>query len=115
LLRYNSNEHVTIKSARQLSLKIPISGDAEPVVARELKVAKIDWNKQMLIVISGGKQPTSGYSVELKSLRMKDGKLAISWKLNKRAPGTGEAFTSYPCLAILVDRFEGELVFDPEK
>lgn len=109
------SKHVTIKSARELNFMIPTNGDPEPAITQQLKVAKIDWKKQMIIVISGGQQSTSGYSVQLKSLRLKDGKLAISWKLHKPAPGTGKEVTSYPSLGLLVDRFEGELVFDQEK
>jgi hypothetical protein len=68
----------------------------------------------MVVVISGGQQRTGGYSVEAKSLEVKDGKFIVRWKLN--APGPGSIVTqaiTYPTLTILVDRFEGDVVFDP--
>jgi hypothetical protein len=81
-------------------------------LAKKLKVDAIDWKKQMVIVIAGGQQRTGGYSVEAKSLEVKDGKLIVHWKLN--APdGIATQVISYPALTILVDRFEGDVVFDP--
>lgn len=81
-------------------------------LAKNLKVDAIDWKKQMVIVISGGSQRTGGYSVEAKSLEVKDGKLTVHWKLNVPTGIVTQAFT-HPTQTILVDRFEGDVVFDP--
>jgi PrcB C-terminal len=81
-------------------------------LAKRLKVDAIDWKKQMVIVISGGEQRTGGFSVEAKSLEVKDGKLIVHWKLN-RPEGFTTQVISHPALTILVDRFEGDVVFDP--
>ena len=81
-------------------------------LAKRLKVVSIDWKKQMVITISGGSRPTGGYSVEAKSLEVKDGKLIVHWKLNVPTGIVTQAFT-HPMLTILVDRFEGDVVFDP--
>jgi hypothetical protein len=51
----------------------------------------------MMIVIYGGKQPTGGYSVDVKSLEAIDKKLIVHWKLN--SPGPGDIVTqaiTYP-------------------
>jgi PrcB C-terminal len=81
-------------------------------LAKRLKVDGIDWKKQMVIVISGGQQRTGGYSVEAKSLEVKDKKLVVHWKLNV-PDGIVTQVISHPALTILVDRFEGDVVFDP--
>jgi hypothetical protein len=83
-------------------------------LAKKLKVESIDWKKHMVVVVSGGRQPTGGYSVEVKDLEIKDGKLIVHWKLNAPAPGSfvTQVITT-PTLTILVDRFEGDVVFDP--
>jgi hypothetical protein len=83
-------------------------------VAKLLKVEKIDWDKQMVILISGGTQRTGGYSVELKGLKVQGETLTVQWKLNTPRPGqpVTQAFTN-PGLAVLVERFDGEVRFDP--
>jgi hypothetical protein len=106
---------VVIRSAEQLAKLTNSDADkATAQAAKMLKVDGIDWSKRMIIVISGGTQRTGGYSVEAKSLDVKDGKLVVSWKLNTPAPGSivTQALTN-PAQSILVDRFEGDVVFDP--
>lgn len=105
-----------IKSAEQLAkLQNSEADKASANLAKMFKVEAIDWKKQMVIVISGGSQPTGGYSVEAKSLEVKDGKLIVHWKLNTPAPDSivTQAFTN-PTLTILVDRFDGDVVFEPK-
>ncbi|MBI2809109.1 MAG: protease complex subunit PrcB family protein [Planctomycetes bacterium] len=107
---------VVIRTAAQLAkLRGADADKASADVARLLKVQSIDWKKQMLIVIAGGVQRTGGYSVEAKSLEVKAGKLIVHWKLKTPAPGAfvTQALTN-PALTILVDRFEGDVVFDPK-
>jgi len=107
---------VIIKSAEQLGKLTNTDADkATANAAKMLKVDSIDWTKQMIIVISGGTQRTGGYSVEAKSLEKKDGKLIVNWKLNSPPPGSfvTQALTN-PALSILVDRFEGDVVFEPK-
>ncbi len=83
-------------------------------VARALKVDKIDFSKQMLIVISGGSRPTGGYGVIFKSTEVKDKTLVVHWQL--KSPGKGDFVTqafTHPMLVVLTDRFVGEVTFDP--
>ena len=105
-----------IKSAEELGKLQKTEADkASADLAKALKVESIDWKKQMVIVISGGQRPTGGYSVEVKSLEVKDGKLIVNWKLNSPAPGSivTQALT-HPALTILVDRIDGDVVFEPK-
>ena len=106
---------MVIRGSEQLAkLRNTDANRASAELAKVLKVESIDWKKQMVVVISGGQQRTGGYSVEVKSLEAKDGKLIVRWKLNTPGPGSivTQAIT-YPTLTILVDRFEGDVVFDP--
>src|SRR5262249_62190700 len=59
-----------IRSAKELAAAEGGKGDpaAAARLAKLLKVEAIDWDKQMIIVISGGVQRTGGYSVEVKKL-----------------------------------------------
>ena len=110
------HQTLAIKNLQELNLAVPANGTAkeyEEILAKQLKVKKIDWDKQMVIVVFGGKQPTGGYSVELKSLEAKDKKLIVHWKL--KSPGPDDIVTqaiTYPELVLLVDRFDGQVAFD---
>jgi hypothetical protein len=76
---------VAIKSSAEVSFLTPSNapaGEDAAALARMLKVEAIDWKKQMVIVVFGGEQRTGGYSVEVKSLEIKDKKLIVHWKLN---------------------------------
>lgn len=102
-------EQLVIRSARELA---KLSPDGR--VLNLLKVPNIDWDKQMLLSVSGGTQRTGGYSVEVTSLKVEDGKLKVRWKLNTPKPGgfVTQAIT-HPGVTVLVDRFDGPVVFDP--
>jgi len=65
-------------------------------------------------VISGGVQPTGGYSVQVNKLAVKDNVLTVHWKLNSPKPGdfVTQVLTR-PGLTVLTERFEGEVRFDP--
>ena len=106
---------MVIRSSEQLAkLRNTDPDKASAELAKMFKVESIDWKKRMVVVIFGGQQRTGGNSVEAKSLETKDGKLIVHWKLN--APGPGSIVTqaiTYPTLTILVDLFEGDVVFDP--
>ncbi len=108
---------VVIKRAEDVTktmLKKLDADKANAELAKMLKVDSIDWKKQMVIVVSGGERPTGGFSVEVKSLEVKDGKLIVHWKLN--SPGADDIVAqviTYPAQLILVDRFEGKVEFDP--
>jgi hypothetical protein len=98
------------KNARQKRFQLAAMED----VALLLKVRGIDWDKQMIVVVAAGAQPTGGYSVEVLSQAVKDGTLTVNWRLNK--PADGAAVTqavTYPAQMVLIERFEGPVKFDP--
>jgi hypothetical protein len=88
--------------------------EATEQLAKQFKVDKIDWTKQMVVVATGGRKNTGGYSVEFTGLEVKDKTLTVKWKLNSPKPGSPvtQAIT-HPAAAALVERFEGEVKFDP--
>jgi hypothetical protein len=87
---------------------------ATALAAKMLKVEKIDWDKQMIVIVSGGTQRTGGYKVEVAGLKVKDDTLTVHWKLIGPKPGqpVTQAPTN-PAVTILVERFDGEVRFDP--
>ena len=88
--------------------------DANARMAKILKVDKIDWDKQMLLVIGGGTQRTGGYLVEVTGLKVKSDALTVHWKLVGPRPGqrVTQAITR-PALTVLVERYDDTIRFDP--
>src|SRR5262245_47124611 len=80
-------------------------------VAAALKVPAIDLDKQMLILIRAGDRP-AGSTLTIESTEIKDSRLVVHWRivgpkvrrLNEKSHAGG---------MFLVDRFDGEVVFDP--
>jgi hypothetical protein len=102
-------EQLVIRSAKELTKVSP-----DNRVQMMMKVPRFDWDKQMLISVSGGTQRTGGYSVEITSLKVEGGKLKVGWKLNAPAPGgIVTQVITHPGVTVLVDRFDGPVVFDP--
>lgn len=108
--------HQVIRSAEELA-KARGAKDADKAtqdLAKQLKVENIDWKKQMVLMVSGGTQRSGGFSVELLNLAAKDKELLVRWKLNTPAPGRPVTLAlTNPSLTLLVDRFDGEVHFDP--
>jgi PrcB C-terminal len=113
---------LVIRSAKELSLAHGQTADkaeddtlkTQAVVeaARLFKVETIDWKTQMIIVVSAGAKPTSGYTVEITDLDVQDDVLTVHWRLNSPKPGdfVTQSFT-HPAQAVLTERFDGKVVF----
>lgn len=102
--------NIPAKDAREKRFQTAVISD----VLLLLKVKAIDWDKQMLVVASAGQKPTGGYRVEITSLAVKDGTLTVRWKLHSPAKDAivTQALT-YPGEMVLVDRYVGNVKFDP--
>ncbi len=113
-------QQLVLRSAAEAAKASGLPGDgkgqeqATQRLAQALKVDKIDWEKQMVVVATGGAKPTGGYKVEIQALQVKDGALTVKWKLHSPQPGSivTQAFT-HPGEAVLVEKFEGKVTFDP--
>ncbi len=81
-------------------------------LAKALKVEKIDWDKQMVVVATAGAKRTGGYRVEVQSITVKDGGIVVKWKLHEPTGFVTQAFT-HPAEAVLVEKAEGKATFDP--
>jgi PrcB C-terminal len=113
-------EQVVIRNPTELIGRSPWSElDAVPqvvekmavqAVAKLLNVPDIDWNKQMLVVVTAGPRPTGGWKVNIDSLKVSGKALTVEWSV---APPKGiatQAFT-HPGQVILVERVEGSVTF----
>jgi hypothetical protein len=110
--------HMVIRGGQELAKIVSgIGGNidrATTQLAKQLKVDRIDWKKQMVVIVSGGMQRTGGYRVELTGLKVADDVLTVHWKL--QGPRPGQAVTqavTHPALMLLVARYDDEIRFDP--
>jgi hypothetical protein len=83
------------------------SGD----IARELKVAGLDWKKQMLVGVAAGMH-INGERLRIVSVRISDKTLTVTYRLEK--PKEAAAGICYPAETVLVDRFDGDVKFQAE-
>jgi len=122
-VRHEKPTQLVLRNAEELALAHGVApkdakekrfqADVTTDVALLLKVKAIDWDKQMLVVVSAGMKRTGGYRVEILSLPVKDGTLTVRWKLHSPAPGgiVTQAIT-YPAEMILVECVAA-VKFDP--
>lgn len=122
-VRHEKPTQLVLRNAEELALAHGVApkdakekrfqADVTTDVVSLLKVKAIDWNKQMLVVVSAGMKRTGGYRVEILSLPVKGGTLTVRWKLHSPAPGgiVTQAIT-YPAEMILIERVAA-VKFDP--
>jgi hypothetical protein len=88
--------------------------EATAKLGRLFKADTIDWSKQMVLLVEAGRRDTEGYRVEVTGLDVKDGVLVVKWQVHEPKPGAPAARKdTYPAVALLVERFDGEVTFDP--
>lgn len=83
---------------------------AVAAVAKLLKVPEIDWQKQMLIVVTAGSKPTGGWKVNIDSVKLEGKEMKIEWHATPPKGIATQAFT-HPGQVILVERAEGKATF----
>src|SRR5262249_55600269 len=91
-----------------------LTEEVETAMTGRLKVKAIDWDKQMLLVVSAGEQLALGYRVEVTGVKVKSGVLRVSWKLHEPKRPIRRA-TSHPGVVVLVPRHKGRVVFEQVK
>jgi hypothetical protein len=93
------------------------TGLSESQLATILHVEKIDWSKQMILMISQGYgvHGPSYPTVNITGLTVKNNTLTVHWDLTTPLPGTMVPFwvtKSNPATFVLVNRFDGAVRFD---
>ena len=76
-----------------------------------LKVDRIDFDKQMLLAVSGGPLHGDRQTIEVLHLNLKDHALKVQWRVATRLTTTTDPLFHPVCL-VLLERFDGKLVFD---
>ncbi|MCE9525363.1 MAG: hypothetical protein K8R36_04850 [Planctomycetales bacterium] len=82
---------------------------------KALRVAEIDFSRQMIVGVSGGVQESGiGVNVLRAEVDSKGTTMTIYWSLSPAAAGRKEVGIAHPAEVLLVDQFEGEVQFKEE-
>ncbi len=79
-------------------------------VAKLLRVRSFDWKKTMLIVVTAGVRPTSGFRVTVNSIAKSPKGIEVQWSVLPPGAFAGQAFT-HPGQVALVERADGKITF----
>lgn len=81
--------------------------------AKALQIEKVDLGKHMIIGVAAGTQASSKRSVHIERITLDAvGKvMTVKWKMNADSGADGSL--SNPSEVVLVDRFDGQVKFDP--
>jgi hypothetical protein len=82
-------------------------------LARDVGVNKIDWSKQMMVVIHGPAQSRSDGRIVIRKLSVSGKRLTICWQVEKAHPYWPgfNANLCWPSRTFLVSRFSGKVFF----
>jgi hypothetical protein len=81
-------------------------------VQKAFKLNQVDYDKQMLVVITGGTQPSGGFRVEVEKVVTRGKTTTIHWKLHPPKDIATTVLT-HPATVVLVDRLSGNIRFEP--
>ncbi len=113
-------ELAVIRSAAELTNRSPWNQlDAPPQavekmataqVAKLLKVPDVDWKKQMLILVTAGPRSSGGWKVHIDAVKVVGKSVKVEYTITPPAGFATAAFT-HPGEVVLVERFDGPVVF----
>ncbi len=99
---------------------MPGDGKTRTVLERFLIKAfhtkTVDFSRQMLVVVTGGIQPTDGYRVAVTKIELNDEHtiLEVYWKLLPPVPGQPVSKRpGFPAAVVLLKRFDGNFELEP--
>jgi hypothetical protein len=84
---------------------------ATEAICKALKVAGIDWKKQMLVVLAYGKSTNFGPTLKFTRLEVLDGKLTVHGEHRLSGEVSPDKEGTYLTQIALVDRFDGPVEF----
>jgi len=121
----NDGKQIAVESAADLVKAVPewakskakaevVEKQATASLAKALKVKGIDWDKQMLLVVTAGTKSTGGYKVEVTDMTVKGDTMTVTYKVTPPSGFATQAFT-HPGTVVLVPKHKGKVVFEQAK
>jgi hypothetical protein len=113
---------LAIRSQQELYRALGMPGDGktrmqlERFFTKAFNTKKVDFETRMLLLVTGGAQPSAGYRVEVTRVeRSGEGQaLRVYWKLHPPPPGQSVTQgPTHPAALVLLSRFNGEVSLEP--
>jgi hypothetical protein len=106
-----------VRDARQLAEVMKLDGrgaeeTAIKILARELGVEKIDWERQMVVCVAGGLRGPEVDRLTITHIVREGSGMTVFYKLEK--DGNGAGGFGYPAETVLIDRHDGPVRFEDE-
>jgi tetratricopeptide (TPR) repeat protein len=79
------------------------------------KLPKVDFKKEMIVYVSMGTRPSGGYSVEIKKIYEKDGKIKVIFKESYPGRGLTTDVMTYPHHMVVIEKSDKPVEFVNEK
>jgi hypothetical protein len=113
---------VAIRNMGELHMATGIPSDSkgrnqmEMILAQPFPGVTVDFDKHMILLVTGGAPPTDGYRVQVTKVALdKEHKtMTVHWRLH--TPKKGDTVTevvTHPGRLVLLKRFDGEVKFEP--
>jgi hypothetical protein len=109
---------LVLRDGAALARFMRVTGDdadraATGLLAKQLDVPTIDWDKQMVLHVCAGLKTTEADRLAVTRVTVKDKELIVTYHLI--APEGGATGFGYPAETVLVERYEGVVRFEEEK
>jgi hypothetical protein len=113
---------LVIRSLDEYFRALGMPGDGKTLVMTERFFLKafgrkaVDFDRHMLLVVTGGMKPTGGYRVEVTGLELDKAQGALKLSLEVHPPSSGQPVSprpSCPATLVLVKRFDGAVKLEP--
>jgi sulfatase modifying factor 1 len=112
LVRIDKDESgIVLRNAKDLADRAGKNANSEAELAKALNVSRIDWDKQMVLVVRGRPGNGEAGSIGFDPPAVEGKALVVRWKQDHRA--TRFPYTGPPTGFALVEKFAGDVTFVP--
>ena len=99
-----------IRSEKELKKYTKGNNQRLKFLMKKLPGKTIDWDKQMLVVVTAGPRPTGGYRIHFTKITISGKKMNVGWQVIRPSGIVTQAFT-HPALVGVVAKFDGPVEF----
>ena len=107
-------KQLVLRSADDFAREAGNSPKVAEQLNKALKVKAIDWDKQMLLVVTAGTKRSGGFRVEITDVKSKGDTLHVSYKVTPPKGAATRAVT-HPGAVVVVPKHKGKVVFEQVK
>jgi hypothetical protein len=107
-------KQLVIRSADDFAKEVIDPKKAGEQLNKVLKVKAIDWDKEMLLVVTAGTKRSGGFRVEITEVKSRGDTLTVYYKVTPPKGAATRAVT-HPGAVVVVPKHKGKVVFEQAK